>query len=101
MYADTSLTASRSFLIALAISLIVSRNVFLSVISSGIRDRILLRLALFLFSSWKGYSVLLLRYSRLSWSLTPPWSLSTASFMLTLRSALWTSRITRSYVNPG
>ena len=158
---------------ALAISLIVSKKVFLSVISSGILDKILLRLALFLLSScknkddshipfltwlnhemkkrvkssetdkfkntfvlfycllsyilqhlgcpkmflkevseisdqcqwtpvtWKGSSVLLLLYSRLSWSLTLPWSLKMASFMLTLRSALWTSLITRSYVNPG
>merc|ERR1719402_1062321 len=67
MYADTLLTASSSFLIALAISLIVSRKVFRSVISSGILERILFRLALFLFSSWKGSSVRLLRYSRLSW----------------------------------
>ena len=51
---------------ALAISLIVSRKVFLSVISSGILDRIFFRFALFLFSYWRGSSVLLLLYYRLS-----------------------------------
>ena len=43
--------------------LIVSRKVFLSLISSGIRARILLRATDFLFNSWKGSSVLLERYS--------------------------------------
>ena len=66
----------------LAISLIVSKKkVFLSVISSGILDRIFFRLALFLFSSWKGSSVLLLLYFRLFWSLAAyPCELRFASF---------------------
>ncbi len=42
----------------------VSRKVFLSVISSGMRERILLRATDFLFSSWKGSSGRLERYSR-------------------------------------
>ena len=72
MYWETSLTASSSRLMALAISLIVSRKVRRSVISSGMRDRIFLREADLRFNSWKGSSVREERYSRLSWSLTDP-----------------------------
>lgn len=43
--------------------LIVSRKVFRSVISSGIRLKILLRDADFLLSSWKASSLLLSLYS--------------------------------------
>ena len=46
--------------------LMVSKKVFLSVISSGILARIFFRAADFLFSSWKGSSVRLSLYS-------PPW----------------------------
>ena len=41
----------------------VSRKVFLSVISSGILERIFLSASDFLFSSWKGSSVRLDLYS--------------------------------------
>lgn len=84
--ATTSFTASRSFLMALAISLqkikrrvyvmrinhddhqssthlIVSRNVLRSVISSGIRLKIRFKAADFLFSSWNASSLRLRRYS--------------------------------------
>jgi hypothetical protein len=59
----TSLTASNNLLMALAISLIVSRNVFRSLISSGIRLKIRLRAADLRFSSWKASSDLFSRYS--------------------------------------
>lgn len=80
---------------------IVSRKVFLSVISSGIRLRIRLRDADFLLSSWKASSDRLSRYSIKSESEAAPWRRRMLSFMLTLISPLRIMPITRSYVSPG
>lgn len=77
-----SLTQSSSFLMALAISLIVSRKTALWLISSGIRDKIFLRAKHFLFSSWNGSSGL-----RILWSSNSgfkAWSLNRDSVMLRL-----------------
>lgn len=82
MNPTTSLTASNNFLMALAISLenlkifevsyartdrdthfIVSKNVFLSVISSGMRLKIRFSAADFLLSSWNASSDRFRRYS--------------------------------------
>uniref|UniRef100_A0A8D8R7J1 Uncharacterized protein n=1 Tax=Cacopsylla melanoneura TaxID=428564 RepID=A0A8D8R7J1_9HEMI len=101
MKPDTSFTASSSFLIADAISLIVSRKVFLSVISSGIRLRIFFNAHDFLFNSWKASSDLFSLYSTASTSEAAPWSLKILSFILTLSSPCRIMPTTKSYAKPG
>uniref|UniRef100_A0A2M4C673 Putative secreted protein n=1 Tax=Anopheles marajoara TaxID=58244 RepID=A0A2M4C673_9DIPT len=101
MKPTTSFTASSSFLMALAISFIVSRNVFRSAISSGIRLRIRFSAADFLFSSWNASSVRFRRYSIKSVSVAAPCSRRMLSFMFTLMSPFLMMPITRSYVKPG
>lgn len=96
-----SFTQSRSLLIPLAISLIVSRKRLLWLISSGILDRILLREQHFLFNSWKASSGRRIRESSDSGFKACNLSKDSVTFRVCVPSIFFAIITTRSKRRPG